>query len=666
MAFFDKPIVSNSSERSEKSVNSAMNLFSQRNGFICREDSPDFGVDLQVELIESGKATNNRFVIQIKSAQRLHIINIDGKDYISYTFPTSRLGYLCNHLPGYGLVLLYDDSTDIMYYGFIEDIVGLLNSQKGSSEWQSQEYVNIHIPVENILNEISIQNIHNMFVTRFKNHSLLINQYGNRYSIPVITSAISENGVDFSSAEQIAKYVQDYGALLFNNRDFEILLGLIGKLTLREIKDSLDVRFIVAITLAETGRFIDADYYLRKLLVNPPNFSKEKIALIRLYIGEIDFRLGRIDIHQYLCEVRSVLPDMELTINRLSVQLRINSLEIFDDIDRDVLMRRLYGTISDIKESNIEQHAKNILILHAAGYLHQLGISIFSSSVTRLRILEKTIGHVSLIERCSDAQRVLDIVDYAVKIVEDVWQSLSEKEKESRLGAHVRYRLAEMFFSLYFNIFMLNCGSSFKDRESLYLQRYSYAITAFNYFVQNDEYDEAYSALTTAFEIGTMHDYLFENKLEKPSVKKVYDRIEEISAEMGKSSYQSLFTKFVEEELPQIKSANADHGFTDMTELDIEKLAKKYAEMLGLPENRVENIIADMKAVKYFKNIFPNKNAELLQDLKHTERIDTLYASPIIHIGYCSLCGYRTTPSTKVEDIVNEYYSSHGKLCSND
>lgn len=61
MAFNDKPIISESSERSEASVLCTKNLLSQKNGFICREDMPDLGVDLQVELIENGDATNNRF-----------------------------------------------------------------------------------------------------------------------------------------------------------------------------------------------------------------------------------------------------------------------------------------------------------------------------------------------------------------------------------------------------------------------------------------------------------------------------------------------------------------------------------------------------------------------------------------------------------------------------
>ena len=63
MAFNHRPIIARSSERSEESVQAVRHFLSQKNGFISREDLPDFGIDLQVELIENSRATNNRFVV---------------------------------------------------------------------------------------------------------------------------------------------------------------------------------------------------------------------------------------------------------------------------------------------------------------------------------------------------------------------------------------------------------------------------------------------------------------------------------------------------------------------------------------------------------------------------------------------------------------------------
>ncbi len=156
---------------------------------------------------------------------------------------------------------------------------------------KAQELLNIPVRVEYLYINKKDSRKH----TRLES-SLLINQHGSEFGIPVLSFETTDYFIDFHDAKQVAKYIQDYGALLFNNRDFEILLSIINKLTVREIDDSPDVRFIIAIALAETGRFIDADYHLRKLRANFANFSKEKSALLKLYSCKIDFRLGRIDV----------------------------------------------------------------------------------------------------------------------------------------------------------------------------------------------------------------------------------------------------------------------------------------------------------------------------------------------------------------------------------
>jgi hypothetical protein len=356
---------------------------------------------------------------------------------------------------------------------------------------------------------------------------------------------------------------------------------------------------------------------------------------------------------------------MELAINRLSTQLRIDSLDIvlsLGNLNRDVeerLTKRLYDTVRDIKESKIEQHAKNILGLYAAGYLHQLGIKLFTSGITRLRIIEKTFGPLPLADRAEEAQRVIKLTDDAIQMVQDIWESLNEKEKEARLGAHVHYRLSEMFFSLSFSVFMMNGGPSGREVESLFLRRYFSAITAFNIFIQNVEYDEAYSAITTAYEIRTLHDYIFNKKMKDQPIQNIIDRIEQISAKTGRECYQSLVNRFLNEDLPQIKS----RGFVEMDDSEIDKYAEKYATALGLPDNRIVNLVADLRAIKRFKSVIPDKNAELLQNLSHTRSIDTLYASPVVYTGHCSRCGFTTNPAAMVEDIIKEFASSHGESC---
>jgi hypothetical protein len=94
MAFEDYPIVDKSSVQSDTSVNTLNSLFCQRNGFIARTDDPDFGIDFTIELIRNGRATGNRFAVQLKSTKRLSLITVNGERLLSHQFETSRLSLL--------------------------------------------------------------------------------------------------------------------------------------------------------------------------------------------------------------------------------------------------------------------------------------------------------------------------------------------------------------------------------------------------------------------------------------------------------------------------------------------------------------------------------------------------------------------------------------------
>ena len=86
------PVVDRSAGNSEKSAQRLISLLNIQTGFILREVIPDYGCDFEAELVlDSQHASNQRFPIQLKSAEKLTLIG-EGK-YISYSFETSRLGY---------------------------------------------------------------------------------------------------------------------------------------------------------------------------------------------------------------------------------------------------------------------------------------------------------------------------------------------------------------------------------------------------------------------------------------------------------------------------------------------------------------------------------------------------------------------------------------------
>jgi hypothetical protein len=51
MGFYDNPIIDIYSKTSEESLITTKQVFLQKNGFLVREENPDKGVDLDVELL---------------------------------------------------------------------------------------------------------------------------------------------------------------------------------------------------------------------------------------------------------------------------------------------------------------------------------------------------------------------------------------------------------------------------------------------------------------------------------------------------------------------------------------------------------------------------------------------------------------------------------------
>jgi hypothetical protein len=123
MAFNDEPTVDANSERSEESENMLRLLFNKKAGFIYREEKPDYGVDVNIELVDSRGATSKVFPIQIKSTSALTIVTHSQATYASIEFKTSRLGYLCRRTPIFGLITIYDEATKRTYFDYVDDIV---------------------------------------------------------------------------------------------------------------------------------------------------------------------------------------------------------------------------------------------------------------------------------------------------------------------------------------------------------------------------------------------------------------------------------------------------------------------------------------------------------------------------------------------------------------
>jgi Domain of unknown function (DUF4365) len=164
MAYGDTPKVDDNSIRSEESVFAVKKILSRRNGFISREESPDYGVDLDVELVNREKgATSQKFAVQIKSAKKIAYVQKEGTEYVVLPFKTSRLSYLCNRTPAYGIIALHEENSEAAYFDYVDAIVPRLDEH--NADWREQETVTIYIAKQLLTDETALA-LHERMTTR--------------------------------------------------------------------------------------------------------------------------------------------------------------------------------------------------------------------------------------------------------------------------------------------------------------------------------------------------------------------------------------------------------------------------------------------------------------------------------------------------------------------
>jgi Domain of unknown function (DUF4365) len=670
MGYDDDPIVDEYSVQSDRSVNAFNALFCQKNGFIARMENPDFGIDFTVELIRNDRATGNRFCVQLKSTNRLSLITADGECLISHQFKTSRLGLLARQPPGYGVIIIHDDTKSITYYDFVEKIVQRL-FERNSDNWKSQNTVSIYIPEQNILNQQSIITLHRFYLQRFENHQLLISQHGEKFGIPDLKKELDAGTFNLKEPKSIADFLVQYGAFLFNRRDYHILNQLVSELPLRIILNNSDLLFTVAITVVEIGRLIEGDFYISACRKSYDDLDPEKQSIVELYGAELDFRLGRIDIVHYQNRMRQLLDKMNIVANSLCTRVRIDRAAVMSATAKSELNENLWlvpevkNTIEDINESDIDELTKAVLILHAVENLNQLAINIHTRLLTYLRIQEKAGFIIPMKNRVVQARSILDLFNEVTEWQQKISKSL-QKDKHSFLSFIFSYKVSSTFFQQTFSMAMLDSGRIERVNESrnLFQSRFDAAIYAFNGFIEIGAYDEAYSALTTALEIGKLFEHTTKAKLEHFEPEQIQFRIAILCKELDRPEYSSLVDGFFEETLPRISEFDSDKARLDIEPEQEDHFATTILEAYGLPVERKSNVISEIRANRKFYNVVANPDIELLQDLTHTRSRTTMYRTPPTYIAVCKICQYKTHASSNVDSIIEQFMSEHGMSCT--
>lgn len=597
MAFDELPLVDRPSLNSDASAIQLQLQLNRGSGFILRADVPDLGCDFDVELIKNqSQASNWRFPLQLKSVETISIIR-EGL-YISYSFKTSRLGYLLRRQPAFGLVVLYDVGSKDLYYDYADEIYNRLMLDRGSDEWKANEHVNILIPVDNILTEAKAKTLHQKFLSRFEQGALMQSSQGAKYGLPTINLEPT-SGFDFNNLDDVKKALKKWGMNLLTQFDLQIVYDLIAKLPTVQILSDKEICLIALIVYSESGRHADSVFYTERIRkrFELTEFEKGSVNFIEL---KNQLRLGNLSPKEYIQETKKLLPNVSDT-NSLTLRVNILYFELsmvkaLEQMPMN-LGEQTQQLFFDIDDANIEQLQKQYLKLWNAENMDRWIGHFRSEGFAEMEVRENMGKPLSLEERLQKAESLVKVHNMFYFFLNGI-DDYAKKKENPLLQAHVIKLLIR--FELSFEIDQISHDSPVaEDGQSKIPKRLTLARSAFNIFLFNNLFHDAYSVLLFQIDLYYVGVNRYGIKNED-----LIDELIKIRAEMerefeydGELSIPSLLKNKSE----QKDKKPADMAFlAGLNDSQLDTLAEIMLQSNKFPKAQKINIIGQMKSYQLF------------------------------------------------------------------
>ena len=656
MAFYDNPIVDKNSERSEESLLQVRMIFNRKAGFISREENPDNGVDLNIELVSANGATSNIFAIQIKSTSVVNTIYRNSVQYVSIEFKTSRLGHLCRRPPAYGIITIYDESSKITYFDFVEDIVNRLTANRGDEDWKEQENVSINIPLT-VLNAESATDIHQKMSRRFNDHCMLLQAQGHLYRIPTFRKGINGEDIDFNDLKQVRKLLKDHGLELFNNKNFDMLLDLLGRLPSTMIIKSKELTLLAAITYGQTGMTIECDYYLQRSRLYS-NRSEDEVFLQDYTTVMVEFKKGNLTSFQFSEGLVSLRQRTRNPLNALTLDINIIYSKFLVG-DRDLIDETLLATINEvfpkIDQSNIPPTDKSLIKLFNLENLHNYGTGLLLRDAGKFKIQRKLGLQIPMTERVQRAKAIISVLNSATLQTHNILKSGIESN-EKIVIALASYYKARFFFATSFQTMMLSADE--KDflpepTAGIYEDHLNSCYRSISLFLELSMAHEAHQSLCCAYDLQVLYQVLHKSEVGSKSIAELEDLMRNIELDTGIEKYESI-VESVHNSLSSERFDSED-AWASVPDDQVEKYARIVLDAYELPIERIVHIIADINAHKTFYRECTNPDLELLQDLSHHQRKETIYATSPMFIIRSKKSGIQSKKSSDINVLLDQF-----------
>ena len=530
MAFNDNPKIDESARASEDSVLAVKSWFTLRRGFRCREEYPDNGTDLNIELVSSNgdDFTGNKFPVQIKSNQAIEIVHKGSLQFVSYSIKTSRLGYFSRIPPSYGIFIIYDVQSDKVFYDFTEKIISRIDEQR-DDDWRNQETVKINIPAQNILSENNIKSIHDTLMLRFKNHTRLIKEKGAEYYIPPTLDKTNS----YKNSDVYEKF-EEIGYFLFNEREFNGMYNYFEVVPKNKILSSRMQTLLAFVTYCELGRAIEANYFLSKSKRFNDDFDDFEKDIREIYILKLEFMLGEITTQEYAERLGNLETLTNDTLNKISICTNIIQLKLIGIFEEDRINNlkiedELFHLLKEVNEyKNIDETTKHYLKINIAEGIFIYTVNLFLEIGKIIQVQRD--ANIEPNYRREDALKTVPFFNLVNNILVSA-HKFSIYTKDELLQAESAYKLGWTFVTMQFNHMILKQLTTDKILQSLYDSAHNYFAEALCIYQKNVRIIEYRKTLLGLYDLKTIYLFFKNESLGEISTSKIMEVIRGVERE---------------------------------------------------------------------------------------------------------------------------------------
>ncbi|GAA4389505.1 DUF4365 domain-containing protein [Hymenobacter koreensis] len=665
MAFADTPTVDDSSKKSEESELLVKKIFTKRKGFINREEKPDYGVDLDVELVYDGEnASSQKFAIQIKSATELKKVDKDDETFISFTFKTSRLGYLCRRAPGYGIIVLYHDDgkgEGTAYYDYVDSIVRRVDAYNTNPDWKLQDSVQIYIPLTQILDDTAAAGIHVTVAGLYERHNLMLRAQGPRYNIPYFDTAPAGTvpPIDFNDPAQVAEQLEKLGGALFNEQEYDMLRNLLERLPASRISRSAQLSFLAAITYDQIGFLTEGEFYVTKGLRLAADLDPESRMLLELTRIRLAFLRGTVSSDSYTDSLNDLAATSTNPLNSLVLQINVlymaaiaatdsSQSKPFDVADVEALF-------SKIEAAPLEEADKELLKLYNSDALQVYASNLYLQQGSNFKLREQAGRAPSTQERMAGYEALMGWLRKASQYAYQAYH-YARDNGNTRLLAYAQQYISRFFLSLEFDRLMLTLDELQEldaDTTTQYEKHLWLASEAYNNFVALKMGQDAHRTVGIIYDLQFIYTARFDRPLGTKPITETKDLLRRIEEDHDIPPFESAVERGYQGMMTMLQQAQG-REWADMSEEQVNTFAQAVMITYDLPPERLPNVLADIQNHRLFEAACQDRAIIMLPNDDHMNDAATAYTEVPTYILVNRITEVETKPFQDVREVLDQ------------